>query len=219
MSALQAARALAAAATAAAHQMEQMAVSASSASEPRTPADETKPSQPEKAANEMKTFYKGGVLATVVRKDGSAQARWPNSRLAISIDKEGDGYRTLFSVQAQYSMAVTLDPGGVVPSIVFQGRHCSILMGVQEARCDKAGVQQLGCHGNVTDCLAPCAFGSNGRDYVDVKRGKGTLRARIDCGRAFKLVLSFRCGEPIFLAEEMCRVEPVRLNIMHLICP
>ena len=36
---------------------------------------------------------KGGGLAVHVRPDGSAVGNWPRSQLAVSVDKEGSGYR------------------------------------------------------------------------------------------------------------------------------
>ena len=96
-------------------------------------------------------------------------------------------------------MAVTLDPQGRGSINRLSGKTLFNINGCSGGQMlDKAGHVQKrwDASGNVTDSSgAPCAFGSNGRDYVDVKlEEKGRLRARVSIADgAFKLVLSFRC--------------------------
>ena len=215
MSALRAAKRLAAAATAAANQMGQMAAAASSASSstsisalPATAIAKNKtgpPTAPNQKASlksmyEKKAFYKGGVLATIVRKDGSAQARWPNTQLAVSIDKEGDGYRTFVQRPGtKHAMAISLDPQGRGSINRLSGKTLININGSSGGQLlDKSGqvLKRWDGAGNVTDASgAPCKFGSNGNNYVDIKlEEKGRLLARVSMGmRGFQLSVRFRC--------------------------
>jgi hypothetical protein len=209
MSALLAAKRLAAAATAAAHQMGQMAAAASAAlPSAGSPAVATAKngSNPKKTAkakatnNEKKTFYKGGVLATAVRKDGSAQARWPNTQLAISIDREGDGYRTFVQRPgAKHAMAISLDPQGRGSINRLSGKTLININGASGGQLlDKAGqvTKHWDAAGNVTDASgATCTFGANGKDHLDIKlEEKGRLLARVSVvDGGFQLSIRFRC--------------------------
>ena len=213
-STLRAAKALAAAATAAANQMGQIAAGVGSTKmflgdkqavaddgvsdnkeDKEIQANHSKSNQKQ----DVKKFYKGGVLATLVRKDGSAQARWPNTQLAVSIDRESDGFRTFVQRPGKHAVAVMLDPQGRGSVNRLSGKTLLNFNGDSGGQLlDKHGkvLKKWGSAGNVTDASGTSTtLGPNGSNQIEIKlEEKNRLRATVSLtSKGLKLEIRFRC--------------------------
>jgi hypothetical protein len=180
------------------------------------PTSVSSTAQMSRPPTEAKRMYNGvrgksGTMATIVRVDGSAQARWPGSNLAISIDREVSaegnvGWRTFVakSSNGNHNMSLSLDPNGYGSiNRVRTGKTLVSFNGLKSGGTllSREGMvlKRWNAKGQVT--LAdgtPTTLGADGKETITIKlEEKSKLVAKLTISEndaaPIHLVIEFKC--------------------------
>lgn len=99
---------------------------------PKPNANTSEPRAPEPVAtqSELRLYYtkKKKVLAILIRANGTAVAKWPNNKIAVSVDHNGAGWSIFASHHSTFNSAIALNFDFAGAGFVNHAPPCSSMM-------------------------------------------------------------------------------------------